>query len=150
MVKFFCLKFKKKVLALCNSTHLLYKLSKKYKVTLGLYLRLRIKGLKSTALVGTTVTKELLKTTLWSFDSLNLGFLKNLKNQAMPSFTPRSWVREAPQILVDRQRNQRNEENCLRIFNSPESNTWQSTEAQNQGESSVRFSDTDRNPKKIF
>ena len=67
-----------------------------------------------------------------------------------PNFTPRPLVREAPQILVDRTRDQRVERIRLRIPKSPESNTWGSTETQNQGESSVRFANPDRNRKKTF
>ena len=70
---------------MCNTTHLLYKLSNKYKVTLGLYLRLspEYQRLKSTALAGKTGMKELVETLLWSFDSLNPRFLTNLKGQVM-------------------------------------------------------------------
>ena len=67
-----------------------------------------------------------------------------------PNFTPRLQVREATQVLVDQQRDQRDEEICLRISKSPVSNTWRSTEVQNQGESSMRFADPDMNLKKTF
>ena len=67
-----------------------------------------------------------------------------------PNFTPRSRVREAPQVLVGRQRDQRDQGIRLRISNSPESNTWRSTEVQNQGQSSMRFADPDRNRKKTL
>ena len=56
-----------------------------------------------------------------------------------PNCTPISRVREAPQALVDQQRDQRDEGIRLRISKSPESNTWRSAEAQNQGEISMRF-----------
>ena len=50
-------------------------------------------------------------------------------------------MREALQVLVDRQRDQRDEGIRLKISKSPESNTWQSTEAENQGNNSMRFAD---------
>ena len=59
-------------------------------------------------------------------------------------------MREAPQVLIDWQRDQRDEGIQLRICKSPKSNTWRSTEAQNQGESSMRFVDPDMNLKKTF
>ena len=55
------------------------------------------------------------------------------------NFNLRPLVREAPQALVDQKRDPRVEGIHLRIPKSPESNTWGSTEAQNQGESSMRF-----------
>ena len=70
--------------------------------------------------------------------------------QRKPNFTPILRVREAPQVLVDRQRDQRDEGIRLRISKSPESNTCRSTEAQKQGESSMRFCDPDRNRQKTF
>ena len=48
-------------------------------------------------------------------------------------------MKEAPQALVDRQRDQRDEGIRLRISKSPESNIWRSAEAQNQGEISMSF-----------
>ena len=45
---------------------------------------------------------------------------------------------------------QRDEGIRLRISKSPESNTWRSAEAQNQGEISMRFADPDMNLKKRF
>ena len=59
-------------------------------------------------------------------------------------------MKEAPQALVDRQRDQRDEGIRLRISKSSQSNTWRSAEAQNQGESSMRFADPDTNLKKRF
>ena len=67
-----------------------------------------------------------------------------------PNFTPRSRVREAPQVFVDQQRDQRDERICLRISKPVESNTWQSAKVQNQGGSSNRFADPDMNLKKMF
>ena len=59
-----------------------------------------------------------------------------------PNFTPRLQVRETPQVLVDRQRDQRNEGIPLRISKSSESYTWRSTEA--------RLADPNRNRKTTF
>ena len=67
-----------------------------------------------------------------------------------PNCTPISRVREAPQALVDQQRDQRDEGIRLRISKSPESNTWRSAEVQNQRESSTRSADPDMNLKKRF
>ena len=67
-----------------------------------------------------------------------------------PNCTPTSRVREAPQALVDQQRDQRDEGIRLRISKSPESNTWRSAEVQNQRESSTRFADPDMNLKRRF
>ena len=67
-----------------------------------------------------------------------------------PNFTPRSRVREAPQVFVDQQRDQRDERIRLRISKSVESNTWWSAKVQNQGGCSMRFADPDMNLKKTF
>ena len=65
------------------------------------------------------------------------------------SFPPESVVTEAPQTLANWKMDQRDEWIGLRIF-SPESNTWKSTEALNQGDRSRRFADPNGNCKKTF
>ena len=87
----------------------------------------------------------------WQFKpSFSDKFERPSNAEHKPNFTPRSQVRAAPQILVGWQRDQRDEGIHLRISKSPESNIWRSTEAQNQGESSMRFADPDMTLKKTF
>ena len=146
----------KKFLVLCNTTHLLYKLSNKYKVTLGLYLRLspecRMFKVDSTRWHNwdeRTGQNHILK--FWQIKpSLSDEFERPSNAGHKPNFTPRSRVREAPQVLVDRQRDRRDEEICLRISKSPKSTTQRPAEAQNQGESSMRLADPDMSLKKRF
>ena len=78
----------------------------------------------------------------WQFKpSFSDEFERPSNAERKPNFTPRSGVREALQVLVDRQRDQRDEGIRLKISKSLESNTWQSTEAENQGNNSMRFAD---------
>ena len=107
------------------------------------------KGLKSTALTGTTGTKELMKFRQFK-PSFSDKFERPSNTGWKPNFTPRLRVKEAPHVLVDWRRDQRDAGICLRISKSPESNTWRSTEAQNQGKDSMRFVDPDMNLKKTF
>ena len=56
-----------------------------------------------------------------------------------PNFTSRLRVRKHHRFSLTGRGIQRDEGIRLRISKSPESNTWRSAEAQNQGEISMRF-----------
>ena len=133
-----------------------YKIYDKCKVTLGLYLRLspEYQRFKVDSARWHNWDERTRKNHVMKFRRFKPSFSDEFEMPSnagrKPNFTPRSRVREAPQILVDRQRDQRDEGIRLRISNSPKSTTWRSTEAQNQGEGSIRFADPDRNRKKTF
>ena len=120
---------------MCNTTHLLYKLSNKYKVTLGLYLRLSPEHQKFK--VGSALwhnwDERTRQNQVMKFRQFKPSFYDDFERPSnaglKPNFTPRLQVRETPQVLVDRQRDQRDEGIPLRISKSSESNTWRSTEA---------------------
>ena len=133
-----------------------YKICDKCKVTLGLYLRLspEYQRFKVDSARWHNWDERTRKNHVMKFRRFKPSFSDEFEMPSnagrKPNFTPRSRVREAPQILVDRQRDQRDEGIRLRISKSPKSTTWRSTEAQNQGEGSIRFADPDRNRKKTF
>ena len=139
---------------MCNTTHLLYKLSNKYKVTLELCLRLspEYQRLKVDSARWHNWDERARQNHIMKFRQFKPSFSDEFERRSnaghKPNFTPRSRVIEAQQVLVDRQRDQRDEGIRLKISKSPESNTWRLAEAQNQGESSMRFADPDMNLKK--
>ena len=134
-----------------NTTHLLYKLSNKYKVTLGLYLKLSPdhQRFKVDSAHWHNWDERTRQNQVMKFQQFKPSFSDEFERPSnagcKPSFTSRSRVREAPQVLVDQQRDQREKGIRLRISESPKSNTWRSTDAQNQGKSYP-----DRNRKKTF
>ena len=108
---------------MCNTTHLLYKLSNKYKVTLGLYLRLspEYQKLKVDSARWHNWDEGTRQNHIVKFRQFKTSFTDEFgrpsNGRRKPNFTPRSRVREAPQVLVDRQRDQRDEEIKLMFVN---------------------------------
>ena len=91
------------------------KLSNKYKVTLGLYVRLspEYQRIKVDSASWPNWDEKTRQNHIMKFRQFKPSFSDEFERPSnagrKPNFTPRLRVREAPQVLVDRQRGQRDE-----------------------------------------